>query len=172
MERVRLKVENGYLLEAPLYKSHKRGKNWLAVIELDPKSPGGLKRRFATPGRGDYLYSVEELQIGDAVEFGADYYTTGGRRVPGRWYGVVTDIKHNYVEVLGPFDSPREAVTYSEDLKREFVGVSKQDLLKEIYSELERMNIEQLQDILNYIRSKSESFVRSRCRRVLDALIG
>lgn len=84
-------VENGALTDVPVYESHQRGKNWMATIADDPRSPGGLRREFADRARGaKYHYMVPEgLKPGDAVEFGADYISGGGKRSANRWHGVV-----------------------------------------------------------------------------------
>ena len=36
------KIEDGAMVEAPIYEAHSRGKNWMATIEADPAAPGGL----------------------------------------------------------------------------------------------------------------------------------
>lgn len=94
-----LPVELGAFTNVPIHESHKRGKNWLAVITPDPRSPGGIGRAFATRAYGKYYYIVPPLEPGDAIEFGADYYTGGGRKVPRRWYGVVREVGEHEVVV-------------------------------------------------------------------------
>jgi hypothetical protein len=84
-----IRIESGALTDAPCYVSHKRGKNWFAVIEPDPTKPGGLDRAFAAKAKGDSYYILPTLAIGDAVEFGADYYSGSGRKNADRWYGFV-----------------------------------------------------------------------------------
>lgn len=106
---MRLKTESGALLEVPIWEDHKRGKNWAAVIALSPTAPGGLERKFLPRAHGDYYYVITDLRVGDPVEFGADYYTGGGNREPHRWYGVVTEITPEYVEIA-QCKSGREAV--------------------------------------------------------------
>ena len=86
-----LKVEAGALVQVPkgCWESHSRGKNWLAVISPNPSSPGGLERSFQEKAKSDYFYLISGLSVGDAVEFGADYYSGRGRKSPTRWYGFV-----------------------------------------------------------------------------------
>lgn len=91
-------VEHGALVSAPIYNDHKRGKNWLAVIAPDPMAPGGLGRKFQPQARGRYLYMIDGLKVGDAVEFGADHYSGSGNKTPYRWYGVVRSITEESVE--------------------------------------------------------------------------
>ena len=93
MTAITLSVELNALTECPCYESHKRGKNWAATIRLDPASPGGLSRDFWPRAHGEYYYLLpKSLRVGDAVEFGADYYSSGGRKNANRWYGVVRAI--------------------------------------------------------------------------------
>jgi hypothetical protein len=83
-------IEEGALSQVPVWESHRRGKNWMAVIDrLDPKSPGGVARSFAEKAKGSFYYVLPPLSIGDAVEFGADYYTGSGKPSRDRWYGYV-----------------------------------------------------------------------------------
>lgn len=86
---IALRIEEGALATVPpsCWESHKRGKNWLATISVDPSSPGGLARSFVPKAKGEFYYLLPDLAPGDAVEFGADYYSGGGRKNPTRWYG-------------------------------------------------------------------------------------
>lgn len=114
----RFKKEMGYLVEVPIYEGHKRGRNWLAVISPDPKSPGGLARSFCEHGRGKYFYNVEDLKPGDVIEFGADYYTRSGHPSRNREYGVVISNVADYLEIEF-FDTPAEAFQYAKENFRE-----------------------------------------------------
>jgi len=87
-----LRIEDGALMTAPVYDNGSRSKNWLAVISVSPSSPGGLSREFATRARGDACYLMPPLSVGDPVEFGADSYSSRGRRTTDRWYGFVVAI--------------------------------------------------------------------------------
>jgi hypothetical protein len=87
METLSLRVEAGALVEAPVWESRRGGRNWLAVIAANPRSPGGLDRRFMERGRGEYLYLLDRVRPGQPVEFGADL---GHQRI--RWYGVVVSL--------------------------------------------------------------------------------
>lgn len=90
-------IRLGAMESVPVYESHKRGTNWLAVITEDPSKPGGLERRFLERAKGDFYYMVAGLHEGDAVEFGADYSSGGGRKSEKRWYGVVTELTDDAV---------------------------------------------------------------------------
>lgn len=103
------KVEDGAMVEAPVYESHARGKNWMATIEADPAAPGGLAREFVKNGRGRYFYLVNASLIGKAVEIAADYTSSGGKRHPKRWYGVVRNVTDSEIVIDG-FATADEAI--------------------------------------------------------------
>jgi hypothetical protein len=103
------KVEDGAMVEAPVYESHARGKNWMATIEADPAAPGGLAREFIRNGRGRYLYIVGPEVVGKAVEIAADYTSSGGKRHPKRWYGVVRNVTDSEIVIDG-FATADEAI--------------------------------------------------------------
>lgn len=96
-EVLRLLVANGVLLEAPIWEQHYRGSNWMAVIDLDPMSPGGLSRKWLSRGKGECLYVLDQLTLFDPIEFGADYTTCAGTKKRDRWYGVVTAITEGFL---------------------------------------------------------------------------
>jgi len=103
------RVRDGALIECPAWEDHSRGRNWLAKIEADPRSPGGLSRVFADRANGDYYYIVPDWEPGTPVEFGADYYSGRGRRSPHRWYGVITATSEDGITIL-PCENAREAM--------------------------------------------------------------
>lgn len=103
------KVEDGAMVEAPVYESHARGKNWMATIEADPAAPGGLAREFVKKGRGRYFYIVGPEVVGKAVEIAADYTSSGGKRHPKRWYGVVRNVTDSEIVIDG-FATADEAI--------------------------------------------------------------
>lgn len=107
--KVTCTIEDGALTTAPVYENHKRGKNWLAIIGADPQSPGGLERQFVPNGRGRYLYLVNVLKVGEAVEFAADYYSSGGRKHANRWYGVIRE-KSDTALVVEHFSTSAQAI--------------------------------------------------------------
>lgn len=98
-KRYRLRIANGALLEAPVYEGHRRGKNWLAIIDVDGTAPGGLSRRFLPTARGECLYMVEQMGLFDPVEFAGDYITGVGTKKPNRWYGVVIAKTDDFIDV-------------------------------------------------------------------------
>jgi hypothetical protein len=117
MTVVSLRMEHGALLEVPCYESHSRGRNWAAVICIDPSSPGGIGRTFWKRARGEFYYLIPaDLRPPVPVEFGADYYTVSGRKKPHRVYGVILSISQGAL-TLQICQSAREAVERAEQLK-------------------------------------------------------
>lgn len=118
-----MRLENGAAREVPLFETHRRGRNWMARVQLDPSAPGGLRREFFERAHGDYYYLIPpgSLSVGDAVEFGADYYSGSGRKSARRWYGVVAAVSEDRVELVQAEDG-RKAVELGEKLRREASG--------------------------------------------------
>lgn len=83
-ETLTLTIDGG-AITAPVYENHNRGKNWLAVL-VGPNA-AKMDRNFL-PMRGKVI-DLGEVQRGDALENGADYYTTRGGKRPYRDYYVV-----------------------------------------------------------------------------------
>ena len=96
---MKLSVELNFLTSVPVFETHKRGKNWCAIIQRDPTAPAGLARKFCEIGKGEFYYKVE-FKVGDTLEFGADYYTGGGSKAPKRFYCVVVAVSEEEVEVI------------------------------------------------------------------------
>jgi len=124
LERVTLRIELGALLDAPIYESHRRGKNWLAKIRRSPTAPGGLAREFAEKAHDEYYYIwPEQWGIGTPVEFGADYYSGGGNKHPHRWYGVLFDMLPGVIVLLHT-KTPAKAISVGEEVKKQKMYVS------------------------------------------------
>ncbi len=56
MEKYTISIQHGALMDAPVYQTHSRGKNWFATIKPNPTAPAGLDRKFHEKGKGDYYY--------------------------------------------------------------------------------------------------------------------
>lgn len=113
MSEFKGKINHGALTNAPIYETHKRGKNWMAIIRIDPTSPGGLSRKFITRANGEYKYLTNELKENDAIEFGADYYSGRGSKSINRWYGVIRKITNNEI-TIEQFETGNTACQESE----------------------------------------------------------
>ena len=107
---------NGSLLKAPIYEAHFRGKNWLAVVDIDGSCPGGLSRRFMPYGKGEVLYMIEQVGLFDAVEFAADYTTSVGRTRQNRFYGVIVAITETEL-VVRAYDSSADACIAAQKMR-------------------------------------------------------
>jgi hypothetical protein len=116
MATYKFTLANGALLTAPIYENHRRGSNWLAVIDIDATMPGGLERRFMTRGKGECICLVEQIGLFDAVEFAADYTTGAGNKQRNRWYGVVTAKTDDFLQIE-QCDSGAKAVLRSKHLR-------------------------------------------------------
>ena len=77
---------DGDSFENPIFCSHKRGRNWVAV--LTGKNAANMSKRFLK-SRGETV-DVESVRIGDVLEVAGDYTTSGGRFDPNRRYWRVT----------------------------------------------------------------------------------
>jgi hypothetical protein len=105
---------NGALLEVPAWEKHKRGRNWAAIIDVDPTGPNGLSRFWFNRGRGPCIYIIpDELELFDPVEFGADYVRGSGWKDPDRWYGVALAIAEDHL-LLQPCPDAMSAVLLSK----------------------------------------------------------
>lgn len=106
-ERLRPKtyrIINRGLIDVPIWESHYRGRNWAAIIEVEPLLPGGVKRSWFNRGSGISKYIVpEQLLVGHVVEFGADYITGVGSRREDRFFGVVLSLTTTEL-ILKPYD--------------------------------------------------------------------
>jgi hypothetical protein len=94
---LKLPCANGALLQVPVFEKHHRGTNWMAVIDVDGTSPGGLGRHFIDRGKGECFYLIDQVTLFDPIEFGADYTTSVGRRHRKRWFGVVIAKTEDYI---------------------------------------------------------------------------
>jgi hypothetical protein len=85
-------LEQGAMKSVPCYESNKGGKNWMAKIGINPGAPNGMNRVFCKRAYGDFYYFVDELNVNDIVEFGADCYYGRGNRFSHREYGVIMSL--------------------------------------------------------------------------------
>lgn len=131
-------IECGAMTDAPVYEGHKRGRNWMAIISANPTAPGGLERQFVPRAHGKYFYPIEGLAAGQAVEFGADYYSAGGRKHPSRWYGVIVRISADQIEIA-PCESGDAALEMAAQMQAEAPTISRQAMLDQRDALLEQL---------------------------------
>jgi hypothetical protein len=124
--RLTFSIEYGAIRESPVIPEYytsdsPRAKHWLAKISPDPRSPGGLARKFCPRGRGMFRYVVEGfLQELDPIEFGVNETVIvtglGERTIRRRWYGVVESITP-YQLTLVSWEDGLAAYKYSHAMK-------------------------------------------------------
>lgn len=112
------RVLGGALVEFPVHETHKRGRNWVALVKYNPVTPGGIDRFWFNRGAGKITAYIlpKELAVGDVVEFGGDYISGSGFRSPDRWYGVVEEIRDAHL-VLKPCKDATAAFLLSSERK-------------------------------------------------------
>lgn len=88
METISLTIDDGVLMDAPVYVPHARC--WAAVITADARDRryGGIHRDFLAKSYGKGIYKLNGTKPCDAVEFGVTY-RDNGQDVQMRWHGVV-----------------------------------------------------------------------------------
>ena len=105
LDRHALRVAHGSLLDNPLDPdpgSHV----WIATIWPDRQQPGGWGRLVwdrHPSGRGWTIHPLTHL--GDVIEFGADITAQ-----PCRWYGYISDAGSVSLDLVGPLQSPGDAL--------------------------------------------------------------
>jgi len=144
-----IEIREGALADVPIWEEHKRGKNWFAEIEFDLKSPGGLKRKFWQLAKGpNFFYIIpDDLDYPVAVEFGADYFTSGKRRIPWRWYGVIVNVTREKV-IFEKWKTAKGAIERARELKekinrKEILRKKAEELQKELAKVLAELEIEE-----------------------------
>jgi hypothetical protein len=80
-------VEPG-VVETLIYQPHKRGRNWFGI--LNGKNSVNVDMEFLRM-RGKSV-DVSKLRVGMAFEIGADYISSGGKRLANRSQYVVAEI--------------------------------------------------------------------------------
>ena len=91
---------DGRSIENPVFCSHRRGRNWAAVVS--GKNAANAQRNFLKAvGR---TVDLSQVAVGDVVEFGGDYISSGGIRRPNRCWWLIVKISDEVVSV-DPFES-------------------------------------------------------------------
>lgn len=148
-------IEQGYMQGVIIHQPHERGRNWCATIAKDPNGPSGLSRNFHKLGKGsENGYSSENICLGDALEWGADYYTGGGSKKPHRKYTLVTELTSEKIVMTEFATAARAIKARAEFLKRLENLEMKRASLKRTKNEL-MQKIEQVQAEIDEIDAKS-----------------
>ncbi len=101
LERVRYPITDGRI-KVPAWEPRREPCEWAAV--LCPLPDGGIgKDAFLGRGPDEASFFVDELRVGAAIVFAADYVTVGPRggknKTQNRWYGVVRALGRDFVEI-------------------------------------------------------------------------
>jgi len=105
LDRHVLRVAHGSLLDNPL-DADPGSQVWIATIWPDRQQPGGWGRLIwdrHPSGRGWTIHPLTHL--GDVIEFGADTTVQ-----PCRWYGYIADADPVSLDLVGPLQSPADAL--------------------------------------------------------------
>lgn len=95
-----LRIIRRGLIDVLAWDTHERGRNWAAIVEIDPLMPGGIRRVWFERGSGHAKYIIpEQLLVGHVIEFGADYFSWRGKRKRERIYAAVTHLSDTEVAV-------------------------------------------------------------------------
>ena len=100
------------------FESHQRGKNWAAIVRRDLNSSGGLKREWLPHARGAIDY-YKLAPVGEFIEVGADYHTSGGNLQPDRHYYLVKEVTETAVILVEISKSQIPKVDSSNQQKEE-----------------------------------------------------
>ncbi len=103
MEMIEMKefkyIEEG-LIENPHYESHKRGRNWASKIT----GKNSVEFQRENLRQIQNKISISNIQVGDAIELGGDYISSGGNRRPDRGYYLILEINSDSI-IAKPFPS-------------------------------------------------------------------
>lgn len=86
-----IKIIDG-MLENICYSTHKRAHNWIAVVEEDKASAGGLRREFLRKGAHGWCHFSQDIQAGRFLEFAGDRYTMSKQRRENRQYRKILEV--------------------------------------------------------------------------------
>lgn len=107
LKRMTLAID-GDAIENPIFESHKRGKNWVAI--LTGKNAASMERHFlANKGR---VVDVSKLSVtgGDVLEIAGDYTSTRGNKSRNRVCGVVVERTDEQM-ILDTYSSDAKALS-------------------------------------------------------------
>ncbi|WP_284537598.1 hypothetical protein [Pleomorphomonas sp. T1.2MG-36] len=106
---------DGGSVESPCFCTHKRGGNWCAVLA----GPNAARMtRTYLPQRGR-IVDLTTVKANDVIEFGGDYTTGSGRRVPDREYWHIIKIDFD-VDVIffDEYPTPAKALRAAREALR------------------------------------------------------
>ena len=92
-----IQIEDG-TFENPERCTHRRGRNWVAIVERDKSQPGGLDRCFLARAPAGRVH-MAGLDPGMWLEFAGDYYSCGGSKRPNRKYCRIVEVTSGFLVV-------------------------------------------------------------------------
>lgn len=105
VDRIELPID-GDAIEAPVFETHKRGKNWSCFFT--GKNAANADRHFlAQRGR---VIDISRLELGMPIEIAGDYTSSGGTPHPSRFIGVVTS-KTDTTLIVDQYASVAKAIS-------------------------------------------------------------
>ena len=81
------------------YEKSEQGKNWVATVEHDKESPGGLSRDFWKRRGTSFVVVPDDLVEDEILEFAADHINRRGMRQRNRKYVRITQVEEDAIYV-------------------------------------------------------------------------
>lgn len=116
-------------IESINFETHKRGKNWVAIVTSNKTCPGGLEREFLDHGSKGWYKIPDAIKVGDVLEFGGDYYSGSGHKNPSREYVKVLAKAPRLMVVSNPVKTFPQARDSEEKANLSCLEASEEDKL-------------------------------------------
>ncbi|KQT64148.1 MULTISPECIES: hypothetical protein [unclassified Aureimonas] len=105
---------DGGALENPAFVSHKRGRNWGAVLS----GPNAARMQRTFLAAREATVDVSDVQPGQVIELGGDYVTSGGNRHYDRRYFLVLDTDGEERMTAEQHDTAAKALRAARELAK------------------------------------------------------
>jgi len=79
------------------YKNQPLVKNWVATVTPNPEARGELRRVYWSNAGEGRVRVPQDLRVGDIIEFAADQYRIGKKRIKNRLYAIVVELGGGYM---------------------------------------------------------------------------
>lgn len=120
----KLKCNKFTLMELPIQLYLSQYKTWVATVQIDPDSYGGLKRNFheraKAQGGFSFVCKTKKMKINDVLEMASDRFEGIGR-IKNRCFAVVVEVAINVLTVV-VFKTPQDAFAYLDNNKENKKG--------------------------------------------------
>lgn len=116
-----ISCEDGVVAQEDLgsYESHRRGKNWVAIVAPDRSQPGGLSRVFLDRPRQEYV--AADFEEGDILEIASDYTKASGKKSYNREYVLICQIAADTILAADVPKPSKRAMLEFEGFRRKIV---------------------------------------------------